>query len=71
MLRADRKLPDEQDFRQWKTALHEAYRAVEAKAHVAPAGRPHMRVVCPIEGGVIYLFDDVTGGLRSSAATMP
>ena len=32
-LRAARKLPDEQDFRQWKSALHEAYRAVEAKEH--------------------------------------
>ena len=40
-LRAARKLPDDQDFRQWKTALHEAYRAVEAKEHMwhLPDGR--------------------------------
>src|SRR5262249_59257174 len=32
-LRAARKLPDEPDFRQWKSALFDAYRAVEAKQH--------------------------------------
>src|SRR5436190_4925050 len=30
-LRAARKLPEEQDFRQWKNQLHEAYRALEAR----------------------------------------
>ena len=62
-LRAARKLPDEQDFRQWKTALHEAYRAVEPKEHMwhLPDGRTMRVVTTPNpEGGVIYLFDDVT-----------
>jgi signal transduction histidine kinase len=62
-LRAARKLPDEQDFRQWKSALHEAYRAVEAKEHMwhLPDGRTLRVVTTPNpEGGVIYLFDDVT-----------
>jgi signal transduction histidine kinase len=62
-LRAARKLPDEQDFRQWKAALHEAYRAVEAKEHMwhLPDGRTMRVVTTPNpEGGVIYLFDDVT-----------
>jgi signal transduction histidine kinase len=62
-LRAVRKLPDEQDFRQWKTALHEAYRAVEAKEQMwhLPDGRTMRVVTTPNpEGGVIYLFDDVT-----------
>ena len=62
-LRAARKLPDEQDFRQWKAALHEAYRAVEAKEHMwhLPGGRTMRVVTTPNpEGGVIYLFDDVT-----------
>ena len=62
-LRAARMLPDEQDFRQWKTALHEAYRAVEAKEHMwhLPDGRTMRVVTTPNpEGGVIYLFDDVT-----------
>ena len=41
-LRAARKLPEEQDFREWKAALHEAYRALEAQgARLASAGRPH------------------------------
>jgi signal transduction histidine kinase len=62
-LRAARKLPDEQDFRQWKIALHEAYRAVEAKEHTwhLPDGRTMRVVTTPNpEGGVIYLFEDVT-----------
>ena len=41
-LRGARKLPEEKDFREWKAALHEAYRAPEPqRAHLAPAGRPH------------------------------
>ncbi len=62
-LRAARKLPDEQDFRQWKSALHEAYRAVDVKEHMwhLPDGRTMRVVTTPNpEGGVIYLFDDVT-----------
>ncbi|MCC6780566.1 MAG: PAS-domain containing protein, partial [Hyphomicrobiales bacterium] len=62
-LRAARKLPDEPDFRKWRAALHEAYRAVEAKEqwwHL-PDGRTMRVVTTPNpEGGVIYLFDDVT-----------
>jgi signal transduction histidine kinase len=62
-LRAARKLPDEQDFRQWKNALYDAYQAVEAKEHMwhLPHGRTMRVVTTPNpEGGVIYLFDDVT-----------
>jgi signal transduction histidine kinase len=62
-LRTARKLPDEQDFRHWKSVLHEAYRAVEAKEHMwhLPHGRTLRVVTTPNpEGGVIYLFDDVT-----------
>ena len=62
-LRAARKLPDEQDFRQWKSALHEAYRAIEVKEHMwhLPDGRAMRVVTTPNpEGGVIYLFEDVT-----------
>src|SRR5262249_9002016 len=62
-LRAARKLPDEQDFRQWKSALHEAYRAVEAEGQMwpSPDGRTMRVGTTPNpEGGVIYLFDDVT-----------
>jgi signal transduction histidine kinase len=62
-LRAARLLPEEQDFRQWKAALHEAYRATEPKEHVwhLPDGRTLRVVTTPNpQGGVTYLFDDVT-----------
>jgi signal transduction histidine kinase len=62
-LRAARKLPEEQDFRQWKNELHEAYRATDAREYMwhLPDGRT-LRVVTTLnpEGGVTYLFDDVT-----------
>jgi signal transduction histidine kinase len=62
-LRAARKLPEEQDFRQWKAQLHEAYRAIEAKEHTwhLPGGRTLRVVTTPNpDGGVTYLFHDVT-----------
>lgn len=62
-LRADRNLPEEQDFRQWKQQLYEAYRAVEPKEHMwhLPDGRTLRVVTTPNpEGGVTYLYDDVT-----------
>jgi signal transduction histidine kinase len=62
-LRTARKLPEEQDFRQWKAQLHAAYRALEAKDHTwhLPDGRTLRIVTTPNpDGGVTYLFDDVT-----------
>jgi signal transduction histidine kinase len=62
-LRAERKLPEETDFRQWKQQLYEAYRAVEAKEHLwhLPDRRTLRVVTTPNpEGGVTYLYDDVT-----------
>ena len=62
-LRAARKLPEQPDFRAWKTKLHEAYRAVEAAKDTwfLPDGRALSIVTTPNpEGGVTYLFDDVT-----------
>ncbi|MPZ57031.1 MAG: PAS domain-containing protein [Rhizobiales bacterium] len=62
-LRAARKLPEQQDFRQWKAQLHEAYRAVEAEESqwYLPDGRTLRVVTTPNpEGGVTYLFHDVT-----------
>jgi signal transduction histidine kinase len=66
-LRAERKLPEEQDFRQWRRQLHEAYRAVEPKEHMwhLPDGRTLRVVTAPNpEGGVTYLYDDVTERLE-------
>ena len=62
-LRTARKLPEEQDFRLWKQQLYEAYRAVEPKEHIwhLPDGRTLRVVTTPNpEGGVTYLYDDVT-----------
>jgi signal transduction histidine kinase len=62
-LRAARRLPEQQDFRQWRTQLHEAYQSVEAKEHEwhLPDGRTLRVVTTPNpEGGITYLFDDVT-----------
>jgi signal transduction histidine kinase len=62
-LRSRRKLPEEQDFRQWKQQLYEAYRTVEPKEHMwhLPDGRTLRVVTTPNpEGGVTYLYDDVT-----------
>jgi signal transduction histidine kinase len=62
-LRTARKLPEEQDFRLWKQQLYEAYRAVEPKEHMwhLPDNRTLRVVTTPNpEGGVTYLYDDVT-----------
>ena len=62
-LRAARKLPEQPDFRAWKLKLHEAYRAVEPEKDTwyLPDGRTVSVVTTPNpEGGVTYLFDDVT-----------
>jgi signal transduction histidine kinase len=62
-LRSKHKLPEEQDFRQWKQQLYEAYRTVEPKEHMwhLPDGRALRVVTTPNpEGGVTYLYDDVT-----------
>jgi signal transduction histidine kinase len=62
-LRAARRLPEQQDFKQWRTQLQEAYQAVEARQYEwhLPDGRTLRVVTTPNpEGGVTYLFDDVT-----------
>lgn len=66
-LRAARKLPEQPDFRAWKAKLHEAYRAVEPETYTwfLPDGRAVSVVTTPnLEGGVTYLFDNVTESLN-------
>jgi signal transduction histidine kinase len=66
-LRSERKLPEQQDFRQWKQQLHEGYRALEPQEHMwhLPDGRALRVVTTPNpEGGVTYLYDDVTERLE-------
>ena len=70
-MRATRKLPEEKDFREWKAALHEAYRATETQEHLwhLPDRRTLRVVTTPNpQGGVTYLFDDVTERLRAGPA---
>jgi signal transduction histidine kinase len=65
-LRATRKLPEQPDFRAWKAKLHEAYSAVESETYTwfLPDGRALSVVTTPsLEGGVTYLFDNVTESL--------
>jgi signal transduction histidine kinase len=65
-LRAARRLPEQHDFRQWRTQLHEAYQAVEPRQHEwhLPDGRTLRVVTTPNpEGGVTYLFDNLTDRL--------
>ena len=62
-LRAERKLPEQADFRAWKAQLFQAYRAVEPKEHAwhLPGGGILRVVTTPNpEGGVTYLFDDIS-----------
>jgi signal transduction histidine kinase len=62
-LRAQRRLPEQADFRVWKQKLHEAYRSFEAVEHWwhLPGGRTLRVVTTPNPtGGVTYLFEDVT-----------
>jgi signal transduction histidine kinase len=66
-LRASRRLPEQQDFRSWKGQLHAAYRATEPKEFVwhLPDLRTLRVVTTPNpDGGVTYLFDDVTERLN-------
>jgi signal transduction histidine kinase len=65
-LRAMRKIAEQPDFRAWRNKLHEAYQAVETHKDTwyLPDGRAISIVTTPNpEGGVTYLFDDVTEGL--------
>jgi signal transduction histidine kinase len=62
-LRETSKLPEQQNFRQWKTQLHSAYQAAESKEQMwyLPDGRTLRVVIVPNpQGGVTYLYDDVT-----------
>ncbi len=62
-LRAEGRLPEQADFRSWKAGLMEAYQSVETSEQVwyLPGARTLRTVINPNpQGGVTYLFDDVT-----------
>ena len=62
-LRAERRLPEQADFRTWKNSVLSAYQSQETREHVwyLPDGRT-LRVVSNPgpHGGVTYLYDDVS-----------
>jgi signal transduction histidine kinase len=62
-LRAERRLPEQADFRAWKNGLMAAYQSVETDEQpwYLPDGRTLRVVTNPNpQGGVTYLFDDVS-----------
>lgn len=62
-LRAERRLPEQVDFREWKAGLMSAYQSTETTEQVwyLPDRRMLRVVFTPnSQGGVTYLFDDVT-----------
>ncbi|KAA5600452.1 PAS domain-containing protein [Blastochloris sulfoviridis] len=62
-LRAERKLPEQADFRKWRDNFLTAYHAIEPQEqgwHL-PGGRMLRVVTNPSpDGGLTYLFDDIT-----------
>ncbi|KQT78206.1 PAS domain-containing sensor histidine kinase [Methylobacterium sp. Leaf466] len=66
-LRASRKLPEQADFKSWKSDVLAAYRAVEANETwwYLPDGRSLRVVADPNpQGGLTYLFDDVSESVK-------
>ena len=62
-LRAERRLPEQADFRAWKAEMMGAYQSVDTIEQVwyLPDSRTLRAVINPNpQGGVTYLFDDVT-----------
>ncbi|HWG06084.1 MAG TPA: ATP-binding protein [Beijerinckiaceae bacterium] len=66
-LRVARRIPEQVDFRAWKAALMAAYQSPEPISQVwyLPDRRTLRVVASPnVQGGVTYLFDDVTEQYR-------
>jgi signal transduction histidine kinase len=62
-LRAEGRLPEQVDYRAWRSGLMAAYHAAEPIEHpwYLPGGRTLRAVTNPNpNGGVTYLFDDIT-----------
>ncbi len=64
---SERQLPEQADYRAWKTQWLSAYRALETSEKIwhLPDGRSLRVVINPNpKGGVTYLFDDLTEKLN-------
>ena len=69
-LRADRRIPEEVDFRGWKQALLDGYQRSETTENLwhLPDGRVLRVVANPTpDGGLNYLYDDMTERLTLEA----
>jgi signal transduction histidine kinase len=69
-LRADRRLPEQVDFRSWKQALLDAYQRTEAAEHLwhLPDGRMLRVVATPTaDGGLSYVYHDMTERMTMEA----
>ena len=63
LLRAEQRLPEQADFRSWKAEMMRTYQSVDTIEQVwyLPDSRTLRTVISPNpQGGVTYLFDDVT-----------
>jgi signal transduction histidine kinase len=69
-LRAERRLPEQANFRQWKETLQKAWLASDT-THTAwdlPDGRSLRVAIAPNpQGGATFLFDDITQSLHLEA----
>jgi signal transduction histidine kinase len=66
-LRAARRLPEQADFRAWRTSLYAAYQSMETSEQLwyLPDNRTVHVVTHPNgQGGITYLFDDITERAR-------
>jgi len=66
-LRERRQLPEEADYRKWKSAVLESYSSNKGKEAwwYLPGGRTlHVTIEQRPDGGVTYLFDEVTEKLK-------
>ncbi|MGL4634985.1 MAG: ATP-binding protein [Beijerinckiaceae bacterium] len=62
-LRAERRIPEQVDFKGWKQALLDGYQKTETDEHVwhLPDGRMLRVVASPTpDGGINYVYDDMT-----------
>jgi len=62
-LRERRQLPEEADYRKWKTAVLESYSSTQGKEawwYLPGARTLHVTIEQRPDGGVTYLFDEVT-----------
>ncbi len=69
-LRANRRLPEQVDFKAWKQSLLDGYQSTDSAEHLwhLPDGRMLRVVATPtIDGGMSYVYHDMTAGMTLAA----